>query len=681
MNAPTCTIDFESKSACDLKKSGAWRYSLDPTTQILCMAFRLPTWEKGRVALWHPTFPEVDINDEGDRLSLAELFHYILGGGLVEAHNAFFERSLWTNICVPLLGWPVIQPFQWRCSAAKAAALALPRDLKLAGAALHLKIRKSDEGHLVMMKISKPRKPRKKEREDWVATHGKKKPIPLLWWETLPLFDQLWAYCKQDVLAEEALSHAIDDLSAQETQYYLLDQTINQRGFQLDLEAVKCALTLIAKETQVLNAELTELTEGVVERATQRDRMKVWLEAMGLWLPDTQAQTVQDALRSEELAPEVRRALEIVQQLGRASTSKYEAMRSWSDPRDGRVRGGLLYHGATTGRWSGKGVQPHNFVRGTIKDMEGAWDLLKTQDRELIVEQFNSVMVPLSHALRGAIVPSAGKQLYVADFASIEARVLLWMADDQDALDLFRNHEDIYLSMASDIYGFPCNKKDHPKERAVGKVATLGLGYQMGASKFAATCDTYGIEIDEEFAKQVVDTYRRRFWRVKEMWAAQEVAAIQAVERKGRTVECGRVSYVQRGWFLFCVLPSGRLLSYPSPQIQSKKMPWGDTKPCLTYMGVDTYTHKWCRQTSYGGMLVEQCDQGIARDLMAEALLRCEESKVYQPVLSVHDEMLAEAHPLLGDVQAFTALMAEVPEWAEGLPVEAEGWSGWRYRK
>jgi DNA polymerase len=213
-------------------------------------------------------------------------------------------------------------------------------------------------------------------------------------------------------------------------------------------------------------------------------------------------------------------------------------------------------------------------------------------------------------------------------------------------------------------------------------VLVHNCGYQMGASKFVDTAATYGITIDETFSKTVVDTYRAEYWRVKSLWYDCEEAAIAAVENPGEPQSAGRVVYVvEDSRFLFCYLPSGRRLAYPFPEIQERKTPWGAVKNALTYMGVDQYTRKWRRQVSYGGMLVENAVQAVARDLMAQALLNVAHTRVYEPVLSIHDEVVCEAHPLLGDLREFERLLTQVPEWAEGCPIAVESWNGPRYRK
>jgi DNA polymerase len=410
-----------------------------------------------------------------------------------------------------------------------------------------------------------------------------------------------------------------------------------------------------------------------------------WFNEMGLPLEDTQGTTIDSWLKREDLDPTVRRALELVRALGRSSTAKLVAGQDWANPVTWKVHGGLLYHGAGTGRWSGSGVQPHNFPRGTIKDMELAWQTIKSRDIGLMMMLYDDVMTLLSHALRGMIVASPGKKLMVADYAAIEARVVMWLADDEEALEVFRSGKCIYMEMATEIYGRPITDKvKQADERQMGKQAVLGLGYQMGAAKFQATlAEKWGIHIELDFAQRIVDAYREKFWRVKKMWWDQEKAAIAAVKAPGRRIKCGKVEWMCVDGFLHCKLPSGRLLGYADPLIVQKGMPWNpnDKRDCLTYMGVDPYTKKWRRQDTYGGMLVENITQAVARDLMADAMLRCHREGLYQVILSVHDELIAECDIDRGSVKDFEAAMAHTEEWAKGCPVKAEGWTGYRYKK
>jgi hypothetical protein len=390
---------------------------------------------------------------------------------------------------------------------------------------------------------------------------------------------------------------------------------------------------------------------------------------------------------------------------------------------------------------SGKGVQPHNFIRGYQEIMMEVCEDILRADPELLRLLYNgSVLEVLSKATRGALVATKGKRLMVADFAAIEARVLLWLAIAMDALEVFYRGEDIYLDMASAIFKYLCtNKDDFPFERKVGKAAILGLGYQMGWEKFEDECRNKNGITDQEpqFFKDVVKVYREeRFPQVKSFWYDMNEAAIEAVKRydpkvsaKGPRIECRRITWFMWGQFLHMELPSGRLLSYFRPIIkvrvsyqfpainerghscsvmvsgpadmtesQARRkalanakiaaktlVPNGTPKvfknETLTFMHENSKTRQWERKETYGGELVENATQATARDLMAEAMLRVDQHPNYDLLLSVHDEVIAESDEDKGSTKELEELMAQLPPWAEGCPVNAEGWSGYRYRK
>lgn len=726
---PRATIDCETRSEADLLDVGTWAYSRHPSTECLCLCYRLPYWEPGRVDDWWPAFPEHGVEAAPDPV---ELWQWIADGGAVEAHNAFFERSIWRNVLQRLHGWPAVPSRSWRCSAAKGAAHSMPRSLEALANALGVRQRKDVEGAKLMKAMSRPRKPLKADAMAWVEGRARgndglaeslralgvggqgraryrlrvvpddERPwryraelrrdstelavdLPV-WWRFDPgeFAGGLVPYCRQDVLTEEACSEALPDLTPTESEVYLMDQDINERGVQLDMGAIDTALSLVGVAQRDLNAELLELTDGRVERATQRARLLAWLHEHGAELPNTQGPTVDEWLARPTVGPRARRGLELMRALGRSSTAKYLAFQAYADPADGRARGMLLYHGAGTGRWAGSGPQPHNFPRGAIKDMALVWRVLSTRDVELIELLYDDLMTTLSHALRGVIVASPGHRLVAADYAAIEARVIFWLAGEDTALEILRRGDCIYCDMASTIYNRTIVKGVDLDERQMGKQAILGLGFQMGWKKFVDTCAKYGIMIDPDFAQFVVNAYREKYHRVKRMWWDQEAAAVAAVRANGsRVVRCGRVSWAKVGRFLYCKLPSGRCLAYPDPAVTREPLPWDGTKTkeVLTFMGVDSYTKKWCRQRTYGGTLVENIVQATARDLMADAMLRCEASGVYRVVLSVHDELVTEVREGVGSVRDLERLMSRVPDWADGCPVVAEGWEGPRYRK
>jgi DNA polymerase len=288
-----------------------------------------------------------------------------------------------------------------------------------------------------------------------------------------------------------------------------------------------------------------------------------------------------------------------------------------------------------------------------------------------------------SACIRPMFMAAPGKDLIACDFASIEARVLLWLAQDEDALGVFRRGEDIYCDMASFIYGRPITKKDKA-ERQLGKTAILGIGYQMGAKKFLETCAkdpdlrALGGPVPAATAERVVNGYREKFALVKRLWTETNRAAVQAVQTR-QPVAVGRVKFAVWGGFLHCRLPSGRLLSYCNPYIETVETGSG-LREQLGFWSVNSITKKWERTKTYGGKLGENIDQATSRDLMAEAMLRVEAAG-YPVVLTVHDEVVSEVDEGFGSVEAYEALMVQTPAWAEGIPVAAEGWRGKRYRK
>ena len=644
------TIDFESRSKVSIKSTGAWRYAADPTTDVQCLGYKI---DDQPAELWTP----------GEGIP-KELERAIRAGDMVEAHNASFEKAIWKNIMVPRYGWPEIEDDQWSCTAARAAALALPRALGDVAQVLKLKKQKDAWGKSTMLKLARPRTPTKQN--------------PSEWYQDPDDFKVLYEYCLADVETEHELSLAIRPLSTQERNVWLLDQTINERGLRVDRRAVECALKLLAEYEEKMYKEFRKLTGGMVHTVGQQAKFVLWLSTLGVDTEKLAKADVQDLLESTELPPVARRALEIRQALSKTSTAKYKAIAEALND-DDRLRDLLMYHGASTGRWTGRLVQPQNLPRQVLKrGLETCFDIIKTGDLETFEMCYPDVMGTLAGVIRGVFIPAEGKQFFGGDYAAIEARVLFWLAGEHRGLTMFEKGEDIYKDMAATIYVKSVEKvtKD---EREMGKRAILGCGYGMGKVKFRETCKAFArVEISEEMAEKVVQTYRSKYRTVPILWHDQEAAAKQAVMMPGTEVKCGKVTWKVKGKFLFCALPSGRLLSFYEPMVEPTETSWGEVKDSVTYMSMNSVTRKWERTKTYGGKLVENLCQAVARDLMAEAMLRCERAG-YNVTLSVHDELLTEA--ATGDVKEFEQLMATRPVWALGLPLKAEGWAGDRYQK
>lgn len=662
-------IDFETRSKIDLKNVGSWVYSSHPSTDVICMAFIV---DDKPVRLWK----------RNDPLNLESL-RKLIENDQIEAHNVFFERAIWENIMVKRYGWPEIKPEQWRCSAALAAYHAIPRSLENAGAALGLTTVKDQDGKRIMLQLAKTRINRDEFYDET---------------EYADKYEALYEYCKTDVNAERAISEALSQLPAKELRIWQLDQKINHRGVPMDREAIEASINMLNEHVEKLTKEAAELGEGDFQSVNQRDKILKYAKAQGEEIENYTKTGVNEALTKVK-NPKVKRILEIRQALGKTSTAKYERMLNML-PADNRVRDTLMYHGAATGRWSGRGIQFQNLPRGSakIEDMPSAIELIKSQNIKAIEMLYGDFMQFMSTAIRGMLKAPKGKTLIVADFAAIEARVLGWLSRSELMLKQFRDGIDLYKEMAAKIYKIDISEVTS-EQRQLGKAAILGAGYGMGAPKFMETCKNWGIEINESLAKIAIYTYRETYPEVKNFWTRMEYAAMRAIEDKGgikKNMVSGKLvtnNYVSWGFgkscgdFLKCFLPSGRALHFYKPEIKDKDTPWG-RKPGLTFMGEKmgaTGGKTWMQVDTYGGKLVENITQAVARDLMAEAMLRIEEAG-FEIILSIHDELIAEipekwCFDQLKILLNFEQLMSEVPIWATGCPIEAKGWIGKHYKK
>jgi DNA polymerase len=296
---------------------------------------------------------------------------------------------------------------------------------------------------------------------------------------------------------------------------------------------------------------------------------------------------------------------------------------------------------------------------------------------------YGSPLTVISDCLRGFIVAKEGNDLIACDFNAIESRCVNWLSGEEFVLDIFRGHGKIYEYTASKIYGIPIAEVDKD-QRQIGKVAELALGFQGGKGAFQMMAKTYGVKVDDEKAEAIKKAFRVSRPKLVSYWDAVESAAITAVLDAGRMVSAGpferRVQFKKAGSFLWCQLPSKRVLCYPYPQIDELMTPWGTLKESLTYMSESPMTRKWERQKTYGGKLVENITQAIARDLLVEAFFRLEQ-KGYPVVMHVHDEIVSEVKEDFGSVTEMQKIMEEPPSWASGLPIAASGWRGKRYRK
>jgi len=650
-------LDYETRSEAQLRTQskkigvGAWEYAVHPSTEILCAAWRIGTKkqiEKSKTKSWCPRIGHG---------SKKELLQYLRGeADRIGAHNAYFEQVITQHVLrekVPLE--------KWFCTAAQAATHALPRALEKACHVLELKHQKDKEGDLLIRRHCKPQKPTKKNPDVW-----NNDPEGLR---------RLTLYCERDVDAEVELFLTLPELSEKERRIWQINQKLNLRGIHVDRSTVKKVLRMMSEETVNLTREFQEKT-GL--RPSQRDAVKKYLNDVEMLpLANMQAKTIADILETK-IPGTARRLLEIRQALSKTSTAKYTVfdLRSRSDS---RVRDNLMYHGASTGREAGTGLQVHNFPQGTVRDLESLIEALSTGDLAWVRALFGNPMAAFSSALRGMIQATPGYRLFCGDFNAIEARVVFWLAGDRVGLRLFSSGVDPYVEMAAEIYSIPASEVTSA-QRDVGKRAILGLGFGMGWKKFLLTCKQYGMPVTEALAKRAVQIYRERHTFVVMLWKNLERAAIAAVMNPGKAYTINRTKWFVKGKFLYVELPSGRRLAYFGPTIRWKHTPWGEKVPELWHWGVDSVSKKWINGSTYGGKLTENIVQATARDFMEEATIRLDDAG-YETLIKVHDEILDEKKIGEGSLEEFERIMGELPPWGKGIPIKVKGWTGFRYKK
>jgi DNA polymerase len=613
-------IDIETKSEADLSKVGVYNYGDDPTTDVWCVCFQVESaGAVNEINVWVPGQPLPAI--------FTGAMPYI---GI--AHNASFERVLFEKVLGPRYGFAM--PERWICTMAMAAHNCLPLGLDNVAAALGLETRKDSEGANLMRQMCDLTKKRQPGFDD---------------------LERLVEYCKQDVRVEHEVFQRLE-ITDYEQAVYEADQRINDRGIAIDRVTVASVIKTIDIETERLENEFRELTQGRVDRPGQVVLFRDWLHLLGVHASDLTAETV-DRLLDESMLPEPKRALEIRQLTSQSSLKKFPAMlESVSD--DGRARGLFLYCGAmAAGRWTSRRIQIQNLPRLALNDDEvlAAVEMFREGGSDVLRLFIGDPLDVAKQMLRPVLMADV-----VGDWASIELRVSAWLSGQADLLQELRRGDDVYKSMASVIYGLPLAEvtKD---QRQIGKIAVLGCGYSMGWRAFYKTLEKYRIIADEKLAERAVSAYRMKNAEIANMWSTLNTAAINAInegvpQRVGRYL---RIGY--RDGRMSMQLPSGRVLRYYNVRIDE------DGLSCANF----DHTRNGGRKKLYGGLLFENACQGVARDILAATLLRAEEMGLCV-VSHTHDEIAVEGTQ---DVDAVRKCMETLPEWAEGLPIKAEVFS------
>ena len=655
------SIDLETYSSVDIKKAGAQKYIQSPDFEILLFAYSLDYAEPVCI-----DFAQGEILPPwlADALTNPDY--------LKKAYNAPFEWG-----CLSKYIGRQLPPEQWRCTMFKGLYAGYTAGLDATGRALGLPEdkRKLNTGKALIRYFCVPCKPTK-------TNGGRTRNLPHHDPQRWELFKE---YCRGDVTTEMAIDTSLSDIIVPDfvQKEWETDLIINARGVAVDMDMVYGALQMGAEVKQSLTAEAVNISG--LHNPNSIKQLAAWLETeTEETVTDLRKDTVSKMLSREDNSPEVQRMLEIRQELGKTSTKKYDAiLNAVCD--DGRVRGLLQFYGANrTGRWAGRLVQVQNLPRTYTEPLELARDIVKDKKTDALRLVYGSVPDTLSQLIRTAFIAPPGRTLIDADFSAIEARVISWLAGEEWRLEVFRTHGKIYEASASQMFGVPLEliKKGNPEYalRQKGKVAELALGYQ-GSSGALIAMGALDMGIPEEDLPDIVSRWREANKRIRDLWYKMDSAAVQVITQGGSVGVNGVIvarefNYNQNTDYMTITLPSGRKLYYIAPQIGVNR--WDN--PSISYMGMDQSTKKWKRIETYGGKLVENCVQAIARDCLALSIERLKAAG-YEVIFHIHDEVVIECNAESASLDDVVRIMSEPIPWAMDLPLGADGWIGNFFKK
>ena len=633
----TLWLDFETRSKCDLRAKGVYNYAQDASTEVLCMSY---AFDDEDVVTWVPTepFPERVRNYTGQ----------------IRAHNAAFER---------LIFWYVLQVNfeleQFYCTATQARANCAPGSLEDVGRFAGASMKKDHRGAQLIRLMCVP--PFKDSPE---------------------LMAEMIAYCEQDVRAMRAISKAMRDLSTEELQDYHVNEQINDRGVLVDVPLCHAAVKFASDELIEIEEIVKEVTGGAIT-SVRSPRMREWvLERVG---PEAKKLMEKDGKYSidktvranlllmenpDEVPADVQEVIQCADDLWASSVAKFSRLSGLADEEDQRVRGAFVFAGGSaTGRASSYGAQVHNFTRKCAEEPDDVRQAM-VRGHAIVPRYGKRVTDVLKGMLRPALIPSAGKHFVVADWAAIEARVNPWLSGrGEDKLELFRTGEDVYKVNAAATFNVRVDDVNKD-QRQIGKVQELACGFAGGVGAFAAMGRAYGISLPEPVAKRMVDGWRRANpWSVP-YWTALEESYTRAMRNKGREFKAGRITYLFDGQHLWYALPSGRILCYPYAKLESEGVTYAKAawKPAQD-------AKEWPRARLWKGLACENVTQAVANDLLRHSLRQLDDV-----VLHVHDEIVIETDRE-GAAEELKRVMCTAPEWADGLPLNAEVETMKRYGK
>jgi DNA polymerase len=649
-------IDFESRSACDLTVAGAYNYSQDASTEVLCMAY---AHDDEEVQIWQPSqeFPK-------------SVRQAVLAGERVYAHNAAFERLIWTYVLWSDHNAPVPKLEQFVCTAAQARANCAPGSLEDVGRFAGASMRKDHKGAALVRKCCIP--PFKHTEQDLA---------------------DLVHYCAQDVRAMRAISKALRPLSAEELSDYWANERINDRGVLVDVDLAKAAQPYAVEELDAIQQEVREVTDGEIT-SVRSPRMREWVwwrvgpearRLMTVHKDGEEKQSIDKTVRAallilaeenpDEVPPDAATVIQCADDLWASSVAKFVRMANLADVEDHRVRGAFVFAGgAATGRASSYGLQVHNFARKVAKDPQAVRHAM-CRGHQIVPAFGKRVTDVLKGMLRPALIPAAGKQFVVADWSAIEGRVNPWLAATpagDTKLEAFRRGLDAYIVNAAATFGvtydailagYEAEDAVSTGQRQIGKVQELACGFGGGVGAFAAMGRVYGVNLPEHEAKRMVGAWRKANPWAPLFWSDLERAYMGAMRRKSQAVPAGRVSYLFDGAHLWYALPSGRILCYPHARLDSDGISYAKAswKPAAD-------AKEWPRARLWPGLACENVTQAAAHDILRHALRELEREGE-DVVLHVHDEIVCETSDPARTTELMKRVMTNPPAWAAGLPL------------
>ena len=647
------SIDVETYSSIDIKKGGAYRYCSSFDFEIMLFAY---AFDDEPVQIVDFMLGEKLPREVEEALTDPKI--------LKTSFNANFERNAIKNYILH----EICKPEEWECTMIKALTLGLPGSLEMVGKALKFPEdkQKMKVGKSLIRYFCMPCKPTK-------VNGGRTRNLPKHDMEKWNLFKE---YCKQDVEVERTIRKKLSvyETTKKEKLLWNLDQKINDRGINLDINLIENAININQEYTEKLTKEAIKITG--LDNPNSPVQLKKWLSnQVGFEVTSLTKDSIPQLLENAT-NDNVKRVLELRSLMAKTSVKKYQAMIDARNA-DGRVKGLLQFYGANrTGRWAGRLVQVQNLPQNHLPDLNSARELVKLGNLDYLEFVYDNVSDTLSQLIRTAFIPSEKSRFIVADFSAIEARVIAWYAQEKWRIDVFKTHGKIYEASASQMFHIPIEQiKKGSDLRQKGKIAELALGY--GGSVGALSSMDKNKSIPEDELPGLVQSWRNANPNITKFWWDCDKAAKKAISRRTTVEMQFGLKFIYRPGVLFIQLPSGRKLAYLRPKIEDHKT-FSGTK--ITYEGMEQTSKQWKRLDTYGPKLVENIVQATARDCLGETMIRIE-NKGYKVVMHVHDELILDTPNNFGSLEEVNKTFGEPIDWAPGLYLKADGYECNYYMK